>query len=129
MSEEEVKEVYSIMSNEDLINLIKEKNETLTKNGVEIEDLQTENTKLKEHLKRTHQIMTEMNEEIAKLKQEKEELIKKPKVIVQNKLKEITEEYHKLDKKNLNTANIITHQYNSMRTVLEEVLEKLGDDK
>lgn len=65
--------------------------------------------------------------ENTKLKQEKEDLIKKPKVIVQNKLKEITEEYHKLDKKNLNTANIITHQYNSMRTVLEEVLEKLGE--
>lgn len=70
-----------------------------------------------------------MYREVKQLKQEKQELIKKPKVIVQNKLEEITEEYHKLDKKNLNTANIIAHQYNSMRTVLEEVLERLGEKK
>lgn len=67
------------------------------------------------------------NDCIEQLQQDKEDLIKKPKVIVQNKLKEITEEYHKLDKKNLNTANIIAHQYNSMRTVLEEVLYELKE--
>lgn len=70
---------------------------------------------------------TPLLEQIKQLQQEKEDLIKKPKVIVQNKLKEITEEYHKLDKKNINTANIITHQYNSMRTVLEEILSELKE--
>ena len=57
-----------------------------------------------------------------------EEKINKQESIILNKLNEITIEYRKLDKRNLNTSNIITHQFNSMRKVLEEVLEETGKE-
>jgi hypothetical protein len=56
-----------------------------------------------------------------------EEKILKQKSIVKDKLKEITEEYQKLEKRNLDTANIIAHQYNSMRNILEELIEEMEE--
>lgn len=57
-----------------------------------------------------------------------EKEIQEQKTTVKEKLEEITEEYNKLDKRNLNTANIIRHQYNSMRKVLEEVLKEFDSN-
>lgn len=74
----------------------------------QIDKLQTENTKLKEHLKRTHQIMTDMNEEITKLKQEKEELEKKMYLIIME----------------LYSENIINANIEEMRNILEKESDK-----